>query len=90
MIGRQVCVRFAAVFQTDTGNTARVGPGEQVFLDGQVAKTMPSFHHLDNPPLDQFIGRQLVDTLALVFNRSLGDIAAFGTLRQKRLVSCTR
>ena len=39
---------------------------------------MPALHDLNDAALDQFIRRQLVNALALVFDRTLGHIAAFG------------
>jgi hypothetical protein len=39
---------------------------------------MAALHHLDDPGLDQLVGRQALDALAPIFDRALGDVAALG------------
>jgi hypothetical protein len=56
---------------------AGVGAGHQVFLDGQVGKTMPAFHHLHHATLHQVGRREVFDALAAQLDRALGHLAAF-------------
>jgi hypothetical protein len=54
------------------------GPGQQVFLDRQVAEDRPAFKHLDDAPIDNFVRRQVVDALTLELNRAAGHLALLG------------
>jgi hypothetical protein len=54
---------------------ARVGASEQVFLDAQVAKAVPPFHHLNDAAFHQFGRRQRLDALVAQVDRALGDFS---------------
>ena len=53
-------------------------PGEQVFLDGEVAEAVAAFQHLDAAAPHQVVGREALDALALEFDRTLGHLATLG------------
>jgi hypothetical protein len=55
---------------------ARVGTGEQVFLDTQVAKAVPPLHHLNDAAFHQVGRRQRLDALVAQLDRALGDFTA--------------
>src|SRR5262245_5292606 len=60
---------------------ARVGPGQQILLDGQVLEDVPTFHDLHDTVLDD-LGRALpMDRAPLELDATLGDLAA---LRSKQ------
>src|SRR5436190_4260970 len=57
---------------------ARIGSGQQVFLDCKVLEAMPAFHHLADAALHQRRRIEPVDTVALMEDLALGDVAALG------------
>src|SRR5262249_51975281 len=57
---------------------ADMAAGDQVLLDREIGKHAPALEHLDDTALDDLVGRQLVEPLAVEFYRTLGDAAAFG------------
>ena len=59
---------FAAVFP-------RISAGQQVFFHAQMLKTMAPLHHLHHATANQFGRGELVDPLALVFDRAFGHRA---------------
>ena len=52
--------------------------GQQIFLDREMTKAMPAFHHLDAATAHQFVWRKVMDFGAFEYNRAFADIAAFG------------
>ena len=75
---------------------ARIRAGHQVFLDRQMAETVPPLHHLDAAALHQFRRREMLDLLALEADRALGHLAALGAqqvrnrLQRRRLARAVR
>jgi hypothetical protein len=54
---------------------ARVGAGQQVFLDAQVTKAVPPFHHLNHAAFHQFCRGQRFDALVAQVDRAFGHFA---------------
>ena len=60
------------------GRATSVGPGQQVFLDGQVFKAMAAFHHLDDALFHQRRRIKIGHRFAAIVDRAFGDLAALG------------
>jgi len=52
------------------------GAGQQILFHGEMAETVAALHHLDDAAAHQIVGRELVDALAGIGDRTLGDLAA--------------
>src|SRR5262249_1564938 len=78
------------------GFAADMPAGNQVLLDREIGEHVPAFEHLDDAALDDLVGRQLIEPLAVELDRALGDAAAFGAedagngLERRRLAGAVR